>query len=112
MCLFIFSYLSTYQTADVDFTPKNLKFKGKGIGARGLNEYGFEIHFYGFIDEEESTFKILDNKIECTIVKSEKGWWPRLVATPQKPHWLKIDFDRWQTEDDLLDEEPRRNVQV
>lgn len=42
------------------------------------------------------------------IRKLEPEWWPRLVATPQKPHWLKIDFDRWRTEDDAeLEEKPR-----
>lgn len=50
------------------------------------------------------------NQIELTIKKCEKGWWPRLVATPQKPHWLKVDFDRWLTEDDVLEDEKPRNV--
>lgn len=44
--------------------------------------------------------------MEILVKKCENGWWPRLVATPQKPHWLKVDFDRWQTEDDV-DEQPR-----
>lgn len=39
-----------------------------------------------------------------TLIKAEKGWWPRLTSRPQKPAWLKIDFDRWQSEDDLIDE--------
>ncbi|TMW44762.1 hypothetical protein DOY81_010158, partial [Sarcophaga bullata] len=90
----------------VEFTPKTVKFKAKGLGARGLHEYKFEIHFYGFIDDEESTFKATGNKVEILVKKCENGWWPRLVATPQKPHWLKVDFDRWQTEDDV-DEQPR-----
>ncbi|XP_073821165.1 3-hydroxyacyl-CoA dehydratase 2 [Musca autumnalis] len=97
--------------ADVDFTPTKINFKSKGIGARGLNEYAFEINLYGFIDDEESHYRVFDNKIEFNIVKSKKEWWPRLFATPQKPHWLKIDFDRWQTEDDDLGEEKPRNVQ-
>lgn len=96
---------------DVEFTPKTIKFKAKGLGAaRGLNEYKFEIHFYGFIDDEESTYKVYDNKIEFTIKKCIGEWWPRLVATPQKPHWLKVDFDRWRTEDDVLDDEKPRDV--
>ncbi|XP_005179424.1 very-long-chain (3R)-3-hydroxyacyl-CoA dehydratase [Musca domestica] len=103
--------LKDAEFADVDFTPTKLQFLAKGIGARGLNEYAFEITFYGFIDDEESSYRVFDNKIEFNIIKSEKAWWPRLIATPQKPHWLKIDFDRWQTEDDLADEEKPRNVQ-
>uniref|UniRef100_A0A1A9VZR8 Very-long-chain (3R)-3-hydroxyacyl-CoA dehydratase n=1 Tax=Glossina brevipalpis TaxID=37001 RepID=A0A1A9VZR8_9MUSC len=91
----------------IDFTPSAVKFKAKGYGARGLNEYQFYIEFYALINSEESSFRIFDSKIECIIKKSGKEWWPRLVATPQKPHWLKIDFDRWRTEDDALDEKPR-----
>ncbi|KAM7352100.1 3-hydroxyacyl-CoA dehydratase 2 [Cochliomyia hominivorax] len=95
---------------EVEFTSKTVKFKAKGLGARGINEYKFEIHFYGFIDDEESTFKVNDNKVEFVIKKWENGWWPRLVATPQKPQWLKVDFDRWLTEDDLLEDEKPRDV--
>ncbi|XP_013115360.2 very-long-chain (3R)-3-hydroxyacyl-CoA dehydratase [Stomoxys calcitrans] len=103
--------LKDAQWTDLKFTPTNLEFKSKGVGARGLNEYEFDIKFYGLIDDEQCSYKVFDNKIECLIVKSESGWWTRLIATPQKPHWLKIDFDRWQTEDDLEDEERPRNVQ-
>lgn len=48
--------------------------------------------------------------MEFTIKKWEKGWWPRLVATPQKPQWLKVDFDKWLTEDDILEDEKPRDV--
>ena len=34
-----------------------------------------------------------------------------MLSQPQKPHWLKIDFDRWRTEDDAdLDDEMKRKV--
>ncbi len=26
-------------------------------------------------------------------------FWPRLIVDEQKPAWLKINFDRWQSED-------------
>ena len=26
-------------------------------------------------------------------------FWPRLVVDEQKPAWLKVNFDRWQSED-------------
>lgn len=40
----------------------------------------------------------------------EKGWWSRITAQPQKPAWLKIDFDRWQSDEDLNDDEDVRDV--
>lgn len=56
---------------------------------------------------QNKSVKITDHKINLTLPKVEKAWWPRLTSQPQKPAWLKIDFDRWQSEDDLLDEEVR-----
>ena len=38
-----------------------------------------------------------------------KDWWPRLISQPQKPAWLKIDFDRWESED-LNDDDDVRDV--
>lgn len=48
---------------------------------------------------------MLDSRIDVTLVKRTEAWWPRVTAQPQKPQWLKIDFDRWRSlEDDLSDE--------
>lgn len=93
---------------NVRFSEKSIKFKTYGLGARGLNEYQFALNLYSKIDDEDSYYKVFDSKIEFTIRKEEPAWWPRLVATPQKPHWLKIDFDRWRTEDDIVDEEAEK----
>lgn len=51
-----------------------------------------------------------DNKIDFTLAKAEKGWWLRLTSHPQKPAWLKIDFDRWQSEENLSDEDDTRDI--
>lgn len=48
--------------------------------------------------------KLSDNCINITLSKENPGWWPRLISAPQKPIWLKIDFSKWQSEDDLVDE--------
>lgn len=56
---------------------------------------------------QDKTIKITDHKIDLTLPKAEKGWWPRLTSQPQKPAWLKVDFDKWQSEDDILEEEVR-----
>lgn len=33
-----------------------------------------------------------------------------MTSTPQKPIWLKVDFDRWQSEEDLGDDSEVRDV--
>ncbi|XP_034099449.1 very-long-chain (3R)-3-hydroxyacyl-CoA dehydratase 3 [Drosophila albomicans] len=93
-----------------DFTPTTLSFSANGHGARGRNAYKFQLRFYEFIDDETATFTVTDHKIELLIRKVEPAWWVRLVATPQKPHWLRIDFDRWVSEDDGELNDPPRDV--
>ncbi|XP_055852999.1 very-long-chain (3R)-3-hydroxyacyl-CoA dehydratase [Episyrphus balteatus] len=95
---------------NVRFDEKSIKFNTYGLGARGLNEYQFTLNLFAKIDDDDSNFKVFDSKIEFTIRKQDPAWWPRLIATPQKPHWLKIDFDRWRTEDDVIDEDEPRDV--
>ncbi|XP_055922148.1 very-long-chain (3R)-3-hydroxyacyl-CoA dehydratase [Eupeodes corollae] len=95
---------------NVRFDEKSLKFSTYGLGARGLNDYQFALNLFSKIDDDDSHFKVYDSKIEFTIRKEQPAWWPRLTATPQKPHWLKIDFDRWRTEDDVVDEDEPRDV--
>ena len=48
---------------------------------------------------QKSVHKITDNRVDFNITKNEKGWWPRLLTQTQKPFWLKIDHDRFQSED-------------
>lgn len=52
----------------------------------------------------------MDREVEFNLKKAESGFWPRLTKTPQKPAWLKIDFDKWKSEDPDIDEEEGRNV--
>lgn len=41
--------------------------------------------------------------MDFTLTKQEKGWWIRLISQSQKPAWLKIDFERWKSQEDLND---------
>ncbi|XP_017857653.1 PREDICTED: very-long-chain (3R)-3-hydroxyacyl-CoA dehydratase [Drosophila arizonae] len=92
--------LKDAQGVVAEFTSTTLSFAANGHGARGRNAYKFQMRFFLPIDDETATFSVTDHKIELQIRKAEPAWWQRLIATPQKPHWLRIDFDRWRTEDD------------
>lgn len=84
---------------------------GHGHGAKGVHEYKFNLDFYKGIDAEKSNHKVFDSKIDFTLKKETDGWWPRLIAQIQKPSWLKIDFDKWRSEDDGEEEEARDLIQ-
>ena len=52
----------------------------------------------------------MDREIEFSLKKAEFGFWPRLTRSPQKPAWLKVDFDKWKVNDPDIDDDNNRNV--
>ncbi|KAJ8919044.1 hypothetical protein NQ315_016950 [Exocentrus adspersus] len=105
--LFLKIDLKDVKQPQVVLEKKKLQFNSKGSGAQGFKDYTFLIDFHSEIDESKNQVKITDHKVDLTLTKIEKGWWPRLTSQPQKPVWLKVDFDRWQSEDDLIEEDVR-----
>ncbi|KAJ9578140.1 hypothetical protein L9F63_025000, partial [Diploptera punctata] len=99
--------LKDVKKPDVRLGEKKLQFSGHGHGARGEHDYSFTLDFHSEVNPDESKYKVMDRQVEMTLKKESNGWWPRLTATPQKPVWLKIDFDRWKMEDVDDEEEPR-----
>ena len=51
----------------------------------------------------------MDREINFSLKKKVYAWWPRLIIQPQKPPWLKIDFDKWIS-GDTGNTEIQRNV--
>lgn len=79
-----------------------------GIGAKGQNEYQFTLPLYETIDTDRCSYKVSANRVDIVLEKSVAEWWPRLQNRPQKPHWLKIDFDKWRPskeDEDAFDDE-------
>lgn len=91
----------------ITFEDRKLVFEAQGVGAQGLHAYKIFLEFSDDVSARDSTFKVSDNRVDILLLKREKGWWPRLTAQVQKPAWLKIDFDRWQSEDDINEESVR-----
>ncbi|KAK3930700.1 Very-long-chain (3R)-3-hydroxyacyl-CoA dehydratase 3 [Frankliniella fusca] len=87
--------------------PTKLTFSAQGHGAKGVHDYAFSLDFNQTLDPEESSYKTSDREVLFTLKKVKKVWWSRLTATPQKPAWLKIDFERWKSEDGDEEEETR-----
>ncbi|CAH1106035.1 unnamed protein product [Psylliodes chrysocephalus] len=102
--LFIKVDLKDVKAPEITLEKRKLYFQSKGIGAQGLKNYEFSIDFHSDLDENSKNVKLTDHKLDLTLFKAEKGWWPRLTAQPQKPAWLKIDFDKWQSEEDAEEE--------
>lgn len=94
----------------VNIEEKKLRVTTYGQGARGPNNYGFSIDFHSSINSEESSYKVMDRQIDFVLKKKQAGWWPRLTSQPQKPSWLRIDFNKWKSEDPDENEEEKRDI--
>ncbi|XP_058791809.1 very-long-chain (3R)-3-hydroxyacyl-CoA dehydratase [Phymastichus coffea] len=102
--------LTNVKDPDVYLEDKKLKFSAYGQGARGSNKYGFTLDLHSEIDPDDSDYKVIDRQVDFVLKKRSKSWWPRLTGQPQKPSWLKIDFDKWKSEDTDDTEEVMRDI--
>ncbi|XP_033220578.1 very-long-chain (3R)-3-hydroxyacyl-CoA dehydratase [Belonocnema kinseyi] len=102
--------LTNAKNVNVNIGEKKLKFSAHGQGARGPNNYGFSLDFHSTVNPEESNYKVIDRQVDLLLIKENKAWWPRLTGQPQKPSWLKIDFDKWKSEDMNDNEDDNRDI--
>lgn len=84
----------------VTFEPNKIIFHGQG-GA-GNKVFHSELELFKEIVPEKSKWGNTQREVVCTVEKKEtnEDYWPRLLSTKLKQHWLKVDFARWNDEDD------------
>ncbi|KAJ2949608.1 hypothetical protein O0L34_g15530 [Tuta absoluta] len=101
---------------NVKVLEESVRFSALGTGAHGQSQYEFALDFYSPVKTSETnggtpqTVKVFDNRVEIFLQKEKATWWPRLTAQPQKPAWLKINFDLWKSEDPMDSDEEKRDV--
>ena len=83
----------------INIDQGELSFEGIGGPQRVL--YAIKLHFFNEVDPNLSKYFVRDREVEVMLKKKEQGpYWPRLVKTEAKQHWLGVDFDRWKEEDE------------
>lgn len=94
-----------FQSANILFSPREVNYSSSAKG----QDYNFTLPLYEAIDKSRCTHKVTASRVDIVLEKEVEEWWPRLTSTPQKPHFLKIDFDKWrpskEDEDAFADEE-------
>lgn len=56
---------------------------------------------FSFFFLQESKAAVAPRTICYLVKKAESNWWPRLLKKEGKPPvFLKVDWDKWQDEDD------------
>ncbi|XP_056134559.1 very-long-chain (3R)-3-hydroxyacyl-CoA dehydratase-like isoform X2 [Lampris incognitus] len=84
---------------DISLQENTLQFKAQGHGAKGDNEYEFNLEFLEPVKPEFS-HKSTQRQVDVKIQKQTKCWWERLTLQEKKPLFLAPDFDRWLDESD------------
>lgn len=84
----------------LDLKPNSLTFTGTSGSLKRV--YHLELEFYAEIDPAESKSNHTSKNIEIKLQKKElkEEYWPRLLKSSQKLHFLKTDFDKWADEDE------------
>ncbi|KAJ5101968.1 hypothetical protein NUU61_004190 [Penicillium alfredii] len=85
--------------ANLNLTSNNVSFSGPS--KKGVS-YSVSLDLYGEIDPENSKVNHSDREVELVLRKKElkEEYWPRLLKTDKKMHFLKTDFDKWVDEDE------------
>ncbi|KAL7914578.1 HSP20-like chaperone [Trichoderma velutinum] len=101
-----FIYL-TISVPDVSKEDLKLDLKPTGVTFTGTSstlkkKYHVELELYAEIDPEASHVNHTAKNVEMKLQKKElkEEYWPRLLKSSQRLHFLKTDFDKWVDEDE------------
>lgn len=74
----------------------------KGVNAQDNKVHEVTIPLYDAVLPENSGFVNKGRCIEMVLRKEKKdaAYWPSLTKDKKKPHYLKVDFNKWRDEDD------------
>lgn len=78
-------------------------------GVRGSDgaKFGVTLELFDSVDEEKSKVTVSHRDISLVLVKTEAGpFWPRLLKSTQKMHFIHTDFSKWIDEDEEDEEMP------
>lgn len=80
-------------SANLNITPSNVSFTGPS--GKGVT-YHVSLDLYEEIDPENSKVNHTGRGVEMILRKKElkMEYWPRLLKTDKKMHFLKTDFDK------------------
>lgn len=92
------------------FTEDTMVFSG--VGKPEGKKYELNVEFYSKINPDKVVTKNIKRCIEFVIAKAEpqETYWPRLLKEKNKPHWLKVDFNRWEDEGSNDEETDRMDL--
>ncbi|XP_013194073.1 uncharacterized protein CG16817-like [Amyelois transitella] len=96
-----------FLTISVESKDPIIKIEKDSVYFKGVNVPDNKVHevtipLYDAVVPENSGFVNKGRCIEMVLRKEKKdaSYWPNLTKDKKKPHYLKIDFNKWRDEDD------------
>ncbi|CAD7093196.1 unnamed protein product [Hermetia illucens] len=90
---------------DYKFTENSMHFKG--VSVLENKPYEVTLNFLRNINPDKVTLLNSKRSLEFKIYKAETGpFWPTLTNDKKKPHFLKVDFNKWKDDDSDQEQEP------
>lgn len=88
----------------IKIEEKIILFKGTCTPEQKL--YEVCIPLYAEVDPDKSSYVNKGRLIEVVLVKEkqDEAFWPALTSDKKKHHWLRVDFNRWQDEEESGEE--------
>jgi len=75
----------------------------KFSGIRGSDgaKFAVALELFESVDADKSKINVGHREVSLILVKSEAGpYWPRLLKSTQKMHYIHTDFSKWVDEDE------------
>ncbi|CAK1579336.1 unnamed protein product [Parnassius mnemosyne] len=101
-----------FLTIDIESKDPEIKIEKssvyfKGVNVRDNKVYEVSLPLHSEVNPEKSNFVNKGRCIEIMLQKESgsNNFWPALLKDKKKPHYLKIDFNKWRDEDDEEAEE-------
>lgn len=78
----------------------------RGTGGVDNKVHELDLELFGEVKPEESKYMVRGRGAEVVLMKADADgpYWKRFLKEDKKQHWLKVDFEKWQDEDESDDE--------
>lgn len=94
------------QNEKIELDNTHLSFSG--VRSADNAHFAVDLEFYAPIDASTSKKCVSGRNVSFVLEKTSKDekFWPRLVSTAAKLHYIHIDFSKWVDEDEVAEASP------
>lgn len=97
----VFITLEVFEVKDEKIEIKDNVVSFSGVRGTDNAKFAVTLELYGSVDSGKSKISVGHREVSLVLVKNETGpFWPRLLKSTQKMHFIHTDFGKWVDEDE------------